>query len=590
MLSHLPPFLRGVRILRDASYPCGSARTVHLGCCAPFSGEERRKLLERGLPISSSSSSSSDGSTPKDGGVSKEEQAAKLLHDKSIESLHWKGARGGVAVVKMGHFIGAQNFAGGMLALVKCANNGGSLPPKPGPNGIVPGVATTTTTASNDADEATAEEAANGFDGEAEAKSKSSNGESPPSTDDEIQYTQEEEGLYKETLSLLKDMQVYHFFQYHIPDPIPPDMKVPQSDPTVQDAAIPYNLLESMTSLRLRYEEAVKEAASNSGSYTLSTSVSYLTDDQWGGHAAAAGGGDEDDAANAGNILKLDKDKLAAAVGGGQYDEEADPLNAPDVVKAVLAFKRRLEDQNAKGKKRRVEVINDRLGKKVKELLEEGRVERDGMRKQLEMQKKLSEERVQNEQQGMDVVAGEGGEAKNVEDTGQRGVSNLPAWMTKGDAAANGTTIDPSEANTEDDGKKPKFVSEANRDINSRKQRLNVDGGKSLSEIRAANEAADKQAAAVTPFVAQTTPEGILAAGTQFPPLSSAASEPMKQYVTAQIVDYLGEEESTLIDFIMKELGKDGGGAVAPLLEEMKVVLDEDAEDFVVGLYRKMVE
>jgi hypothetical protein len=62
----------------------------------------------------------------------------------------------------------------------------------------------------------------------------------------------------------------------------------------------------------------------------------------------------------------------------------------------------------------------------------------------------------------------------------------------------------------------------------------------------------------------------------------------LKAYITAQIVDYLGEEENTLIEFIMKELAKEGGCNTSSMLDEMKMVLDEDAEDFVVKLYHKM--
>ena len=127
-----------------------------------------------------------------------------------------------------------------------------------------------------------------------------------------------------------------------------------------------------------------------------------------------------------------------------------------------------------------------------------------------------------------------------------------------------------------------------------RKQKLDmVEGGKSLSEIRAANEAADKekqqQQQEGSTFVVETTKEGILAPTIKFPPLpSSSAADTLKKYVTSQIVEFIGEEESTLIDFIMKELQKEGGCTTTSLLEEMKLVLDEDAEDMVLGLYRKM--
>jgi len=499
-----------------------------------------------------------------------------------MESLMWKGAKGGVAVVKMGHFIGAQNFAGGMLALVRYD---GKLPLKPGPNGIMPeaegNVENDSANAENGGEaDATAEEAANG--------NVQVNADKPVA---EIsQYTKEEEAQHFETLRQMKDMSVYHLFKYQIPYPIPPDMDVPQSDPTPQDPSVPYNLLEALTTLRLRYVQAVKEEAAKSGSSSLSTSVSYLNDDQWGGHAAAADGND----GNPAETLKMDKDKIAAAAGGAGYDEEADPLNAPDVIAAVLAFKRQLEDQNAKGKKRRVGIITERMERKVKEFLERGRTDRE--------MRILQQEQAQQQQQHLVVQSVEG-----VEDTGRRGVSNLPAWMTKGanggDASATAADQATSEAATapaddEDGGKKRKFVpSEANRDINVRKPRLDVEGGgKTLSEIRAANEAADKQqaaTAAATNFVVLTTKEGILSAGCKFPPFSSASSQAvdsLKQYVTSQIVDYLGEEESTLIDFIMKELRKGGGCTTVSVLEEMEVVLDEDAEDFVLGLYRKMVE
>jgi len=519
-------------------------------------------MRERGLPVVS------DGSATKT--TSKEEEA------RTLEGLSWAGAHGGVAVVKMGHFIGAQNFAGGMMALVR---GNGKLPPKPGPDGIVPGA--------EGATDATAAVAAVENGGEAEAASDGNapsnvNGDETPI---ENQYTKEEEEKHSETLRQMKGMKVYHLFKYQIPDPIPPDMNVPQSDPTPQDPSVPYNLLEALSTLRLRYEQAIKEEGTRGGT-TLSTSVSYLNDDQWGGHAAAAEEGG--DGNSPGNVLKMDKAKIAAAAGGAGYDEEADPLNAPDVVAAVLAFKRRLEDQNAKGKKRRVGIITERMGAQVKELLVQGRKERE-----MRILQEKEEERRRAESA---LAAPEG-----VEDTGRRGVSNLPAWMTKGAngdagaaaAAANGTAPEGAADDGGEAGTKRKFVpSEANRDINVRKQKLDVEGGQTLAEIRAANEAADKAAAAST-FVAQTTKEGIFGDGSKFPPFSDATPEAidaLRKYVTAQIVDFLGEEESTLIDFIIKELRKGGGCTTLSLLEEMKVVLDEDAEDFVLGLYRKMAE
>jgi RNA-binding protein 25 len=107
-----------------------------------------------------------------------------------------------------------------------------------------------------------------------------------------------------------------------------------------------------------------------------------------------------------------------------------------------------------------------------------------------------------------------------------------------------------------------------------------MEGGATLSEIRAANEAADKNI--------YTQKHDILSPTTMFPPLPSASSDEIKSYVTTKIVEYLDEEETTLIEFIMKELGK--GVKTVALLEEMKEVLEEDAEEFVLGLYRRMTE
>ena len=595
VLSHLPSFLRGVRVLRDSSYPCGSARTVHIGCCVPVSGVECRKMTERGLLSSSAANSSHE--------------------EKDImKKLHWEGAHGGVAVVKMGHFIGAQDFAGGLLALVRCGQ-AEKLPVKPGSN-----INGTTSATANDntvgkeeqqqqpvAGDNSEEVVTNESNTQPTSNTTSSNGNTngsdkkapePEEIDTDSQYTKEERIMYYKTLSQLKQMHVYHLFNHSIPTPIPPDMNVPQADPKPSDPNMPYHLLEALTTLRLRYEEQTKEGSDEKNA--LSTSVSYITDDQWGGHAAAAGT-DDGTTANANNDndpdgignFKMDKAKIAAAAGGvSGYDEDADPLNAPDVVKAVLAFKRRLEDQNFKGKKRRIEIINGRMEKKVKELIDKGRAERENRKLML----KQREEQTQGQQQQQQMVPPPPPPVPPVEatDTGRRGVSNLPAWMTKGTTADNSNAAananDQAADAAEDDSKKRKFVpSEANRDINVRKQKLDMAGGQSLSEIRAANEAADKQKQdEESSFVVQTTKEGILSSSSKFPTLPSTAVDVLKPYVTSQIIDFLGEEESTLIEFIMKELQKEGGCTTASLLEEMKVVLDEDAEDFVLGLYRKM--
>jgi len=532
VLTHLPPFLRGIRVLRDASFHLGAARTVHLGCCIPYSLGERRKFIERGLPVANRDSHN--------------REVKKVIDraDKDMEALRWQGGQGGVAVVKMGHFIGAQNFVGAVLALAK-----DGLPRKPKPA-----------------------ESAN--ESEAQAEDKEKTDEEKPPVDEpsiESEYTPEELTRHKKTLEKISNLHAYHVFNYHIPDPIPPDRPVPMPPTKAQDPNAAYLLLNSLTECRERYEESVKTEedaiAKGDDGTALSTSVTYLDGTEWGGHVSAATGESE---------LKMDKEKVAAAA-GGVYDEENDPLNAPEVIRAVLAFKRTLEDRDAKSKKRRVDIINSKLEAKVKEMIEQGRKERDEMRNGEE--KKTAEGSAGEAQVPSD--------AAGVGDTGRRGVSNLPAWMTKGDGATAATQNDATAAAAQpadDEARKRKFVpSEANREINARKQKLDT-GEKTMSQIRAENEAADKAAA----FVPATTKEGILAPTSNFPPLIPAASSGMKEYVTSQIVELLGEEEATLIAHIMTELEK--GCKVQSMMEEMKEVLDEDSEAFVVGLYRKMLE
>jgi hypothetical protein len=622
VLSHLPSFLRSIRTIRDAAFPaCGAtARTVHLGCCAPPSdkSEEWRRMKERGL-LGLITNNNNNNDNAFDGN---KKTSTGASNEQVMEGLHWTAAKGGVAVVKMNHYIGAKNLAGGLLALKKCSleNEG---------KGVIPSITMTKPTVEPPSSTAAIDNAEPGVDTNNDSSGKE---ETPPekvtmnedsneskqkenatidtdqTTTTQIvkegndvvveekrpEYTKEEEAQHLATLQQLQQMRIYHLANYNIPDApnIPPDMIIPQPDPAPQDPTVTLRLLESLTALRLRYEEGGMTNSSSSGS-----TGHQKADDQWGGHAAAATGENPEDDSNnntSNHGLKLDKDKIAAAAGGGAYDEDADPLNAPDVVNAVLEFKRQLETRDVTSRRRRVDIITDRMAKKVRELVEEGRNER---RKMKEVQEKQQQQQLQQQQQ-QSTETSPAVTSANVTDSGQRGVSNLPAWMTKANgegAEATSSSTSQQQQKPQDDeeegtSKKRKFVpSEANRDINVRKQRLDVEGGQSLSEIRAANEAADKQAAAAASFAVQTTKEGILAADSKFPPLPSSVDS-LKTYVTAQIVDYLGEEEKTLIDFIMKEVAKTGGCDTRSMLDEMKMVLDEDAEDFVVNLYHKMVE
>lgn len=288
-----------------------------------------------------------------------------------------------------------------------------------------------------------------------------------------------------------------------------------------------------------------------------------------------------DNDANNKEKKKLDVSKVAAAAGGGVYDEEADPLNAPEVLEAVAKFKKQLEVLEQQQKKKRKEIVDARLKKEISKAKEE----RKKKLLELEQAKKLEAQKETEEEEAKAASQNE----KTVVDTGVRGVSNLPSWMTK--TKTNSTNENTSslveiskeeeDIENEEPSRKRKFVpSEANRDINVRKQRLDMGDGMSMQEIRAANEAEDQNIA--------TTKEQIL--GTTFPLLLPHTVENIKSFVISQIDEYLGEEEATMIDFVMKHLQQKTGRTVSALFEEMKIVLEEDAEAFVVDLYKQIIK
>ena len=199
------------------------------------------------------------------------------------------------------------------------------------------------------------------------------------------------------------------------------------------------------------------------------------------------------------------------------------------------------------------------------------------------------------------VAAADAGASADAVESGKRGVSNLPAWMSKGASTGGTEPTATVQATKPDETSKPgggdeeqvnsrkrKFVpSEANRDINTRRQRIDAGGdagGMTMAEIRAFNEAADKKKAA-----SDLSKKDILKPTVTFPPVPADSVPKVKQYVTEQIVELLGEAEDSMINFVLGALTvpkSPTGCLVVTMFEEMQPVLDEDAEDFVVGLYR----
>jgi RNA-binding protein 25 len=61
----------------------------------------------------------------------------------------------------------------------------------------------------------------------------------------------------------------------------------------------------------------------------------------------------------------------------------------------------------------------------------------------------------------------------------------------------------------------------------------------------------------------------------------------VKPWINKKIVEYIGEEEATLCDFICSKIQQQV--RAEKLLEEVKVVLDEEAELFVKKMWRLIV-
>ncbi|KAL3925813.1 MAG: hypothetical protein SGILL_000161 [Bacillariaceae sp.] len=227
---------------------------------------------------------------------------------------------------------------------------------------------------------------------------------------------------------------------------------------------------------------------------------------------------------------KLDASKAAAAAGGA-YDVDEDPLNAPHVLEAVKAFRRGLETTQTFQQKRRIELVQQKL---------------KSMRPRVEAQ--MMEERELRKQQ-------KGGQAvpppplptglpppqtsllppppmppaatAAASDSGKRGRSNLPAWMTQQKAAV-------AAAGDEPPSKK-----------------------------------------------AKTYP-------TNFPALSPATHGALSEFLTNKVKESLGEEEKSLVDFLYSHILQ--GKATSELLQELKMVLEEESESFLQTVWAKVTE
>lgn len=225
---------------------------------------------------------------------------------------------------------------------------------------------------------------------------------------------------------------------------------------------------------------------------------------------------------------KLDMSKVAAAAGGA-YDAEEDPLNAPQVLEAVKEFRRKLAQTQTSQQKQRVEIVAQKLQE---------------MRPKI--QAIVDQEKIHPTPHGlpqpppqlpppppppvppMDLpppLPTAGLPPPSQADSGKRGRSNLPAWMT---------------------------------------------------QQQQEGPAAKKTKTGETP-----------SHPTNFPPtLPPATHEQLKQFLTQQVSQSLGEADNTLIDFLFGHIL--GGKETSQLLEELQVVLEEEANAFVDAVWAKV--
>lgn len=247
----------------------------------------------------------------------------------------------------------------------------------------------------------------------------------------------------------------------------------------------------------------------------------------------------------------LDADKVAAAAGGNNYDADEDPLNAPAVLEAVKEFRRKLTKTQSYQKRKRMELVAQKVAQmkpRVQAMVEEEKnrpppvpvpavavpppLPPGGL--------SLPPPPLAPGAASAAAIPAAGAAAG---DSGKRGRSNLPAWMTNQAAAEAATTAPSGEGNGDDaDGpasKRAKTDDEPNHPAN-------------------------------------------------FPPLPPSTHAPLKEFVAQKVQEALGEEEAELIQFVHSHVV--GGKATAELLQELQMVLEEEAGPFLQAVWQKVGE
>lgn len=228
---------------------------------------------------------------------------------------------------------------------------------------------------------------------------------------------------------------------------------------------------------------------------------------------------------------KLDVDKLAAAAGGGNYDADEDPLNAPQVLEAVKEFRRKLDKTQSFQKKKRMELVAQKLAEmrpRVKALMEEEKRRPPAAVPPPPLPggpPPLPPGVPPPPAAGLPPPPMGEGPTGAIGDSGKRGRSNLPAWMTQQQA-----------------------------------------GGEPASKKAKTGEAHPAS----------------------FPPLPPSNHPQLRDYLSQQVRESLGEEEATLIDFLYNHIIQ--CKPTVDLLQELQMVLEEEATGFLESLWKKIYE
>jgi len=345
-----------------------------------------------------------------------------------------------------------------------------------------------------------------------------------------------------------KDMRCY--MVPSSPDvPLPP----PLVDETTQKV-LGEKLLKNFNSLE---EATIQNSAKSDNEYDKAGNLVKITGHETEGDNGKIGANDDEN----NDEPKLDANKVAAAAGGlGAYDAEEDPLNAPNVLAAVKEFRRKLDKTHGNQKTHRAELV----AKRLKEA-------RPRIRKIVDDEKKNQQEQLKQQK---DVPPGFGRAPPPVSlpvppqtsllqpplpgggppppppslglppprpvpglergtgiDSGKRGRSNLPAWMTQ----------------------------QQSEEVESNKK------------MKTTTESLSKDYPSHFPST--------------LPPSSHAM---LRQFLANQVRESMGEEEATLIEFLHSHIIE--GKATSELLQELQVVLEEEADSFLEAVWAKVQE